>query len=273
MPRRADLPPTVMDELRRNLERLKLTAMLEHLDNALEDAVASEQGYIGFLSGLVTKEILARTDSASQRRIAAAKFPAVKTFDTWNWTFQQHLNVQAVKDLMSLHFVEQGRPLLLLGRPGTGKTHLSIAYGMLAALRGYTVRFYQASRLLAELYASLADESTERLIGRLARVDLLIIDDVRHVPPRPEYATLLFELVEARYRRKSMIVSSNLSVREWGEVLGNPALTAAMVDRLMEHAHVLNIRRGRSYRSEGPDAPPEQDRPEELAQDGLDDAP
>jgi len=272
MTRRSDIPPTVMDELKRNLERLKLKAMLLHLEAALEEATASEQGYISFLAGLVHKEVLARADAATQRRLGAAKFPETKTFDTWDWTFQRNLNVQLVKDLMSLHFVAQGRPLLLLGRPGTGKTHLSLAYGSLAALRGYTVRFYKASRLLAELYASLADDSTERLVARLARLDLLIIDDLRHIPVREQYATLLFDLIEARHLKKSTIVSSNLSVKEWGKVLGNPALTASMVDRLMERAHVLNIRRGRSYRTEGPQAPPEQDRPPELiATDDEDD--
>ena len=264
MTRRSDLPQAPMDELRRDLERLKLRAVLQHLDEGLEEATACEQGYISFLSGLIHKEVLARAEASTRRRMSMAKFPAVKTFDSWDWTFQKHLNVQLVKDLMTLHFIDQGRPLLLLGRPGTGKTHLSIAYGTLAALRGYTVRFYKASRLLEELYASLADDSTGRLIGRLARLDLLIIDDLRHVPVRKEYATLLFDLVEARHLRRSTVVSSNLSVKEWGKVLGNPALTASMVDRLMEGAHVLNIRRGRSYRTEGPEAPPEQDRPAEL---------
>ncbi len=138
----------------------------------------------------------------------------------------------------------------------------SIAYGRQAARRGCRVRFYHAARLLAELYASLADDSTERLIQRLARLDLIIIDDLRDVPVRPEHATLLFELVEARHLRKATLVSSNLSVRQWGKVLGNPALTASMVDRLMERAHVINIRRGRSYRTDGPEAAPEDDRPD-----------
>ncbi len=125
----------------------------------------------------------------------------------------------------------------------------------------------EAPRLLADLYASLADDSTERLIKRLARLDLLIIDDLRNVPVRTEYATLLFDLMEARHLRKSTMVSSNLSIRQWGKVLGNPALTASPVDRLMERAHI-NIRKGRSYRTEGPEAPPETDRPMELETSG-----
>ncbi len=255
--------PSVLEELRRNLERLGMKAMAHHLDEALDQAVQLEQGYIGFLSGLVDKQILAKSEASQKRRMGIAKFPAIKTFDTFDWAFQKGLNVQLAKDLMTLGFVEQGRSVLLLGRPGTGKTHLSIAYGILAVQRGFSVRFYKAPKLLAELYASLADGTTDKVIGRLSRVDVLIIDDLRHIPPRPEYATLLFDLVEARHLRKSTLLSSNLSVKAWGEVLGNPVLTASLVDRLMERAHVINIKKGRSYRAEGPEAPAEADRPTE----------
>jgi hypothetical protein len=103
------------------------------------------------------------TDVGAQRRIRNAGFPKMKTFDTFDWQFQKGLNVQLVKDLMNLHFVKQGRPLLLLGRPGTGKSHLSTAYGVLAATAGYSVRFVTVSRLLRDLYATLVDGSTDRL--------------------------------------------------------------------------------------------------------------
>ena len=265
MAKSRDVPPNQLDELRRNLDRLKLRAMLAHLDQALEDATTLEQGYIAFLANLVEREVLVRAEEATTRRMKSACFPTVKTFDTFDWAFQRTLNVQLVKDLMNLHFIDQGRPVLMLGKPGTGKSHLSLAYGALAANRGRSVRFVTAKKLLHELYASLADGSTEQLIGRLARVDLLIIDDLRHIPPRPEYATLLFDVIEARHLKKATMISSNLSVKQWGTVLGNPALTASLVDRLMERAYVLNIRRGRSYRTEGPDASP--DRPPELDTD------
>jgi DNA replication protein DnaC len=265
MAKSSQIGPSQLDELRRNLQRLKLRAMLEHLDQALEDAATLEQGYITFLANLVEHEVLERAEAETTRRLKRACFPVVQTFDTFDWAFQRGLNVQLVKDLQTLHFVDQGRPVLLLGRPGTGKTHMSLAFGALAARRGRTVRFSTAQALLNELYASLADGSTERLVARLSRVDLLIIDDLRHIPPRPEYATLLFDVIEARHLKKATMVSSNLSVKQWGTVLGNPALTASLVDRLMERAHVINIRRGRSYRTEGPDASP--DRPTGLDED------
>jgi DNA replication protein DnaC len=268
MPTPRKILPTTLDELRRNLEHLKLHAMLAALDELLQQAQTLQQGYSTFLAGLLEKEVLARAESASARRIKAAAFPAVKTFDTFTWTFQPGLNVQLAKDLMTLDFVRQGRPVLLLGRPGTGKTHLSLAYGHLAALKGYKVGFFACSRLLEKLYASLADASTDKLVKQLASLDLLILDDLRPVVPKAEYASLLYEVIDARHGRKSTMLSSNLSVDAWGKALGDKTLTASIVDRLMERASILNIKRGRSYRSEGPDAPPPGEQP-----DGLDLAP
>lgn len=238
--------------------------MLGVLDEALEQAQTLQQGYAAFLAGLVSKQVLAMTEASAERRIAAAKFSKTRTFDGFDWTFQAGLNVQLVKDLMNLDFVRQARPLLLLGRPGTGKSHISIAYGHLAALSGYNVRFYDAKKLLGELYATLADGTTDRFIARLARPHLLIIDDIRLMPAKPEHASLLYDVVDARHGRASTIVSSNLSIKRWGAALGNPTLTASLVDRLMERSHIINIRRGRSYRLHGPEAPPAEDRPTDL---------
>jgi DNA replication protein DnaC len=166
---------------------------------------------------------------------------------------------------MGLGFIRQGRPLLLLGRPGTGKTHISIALGNLACRAGFRVAFITARQLLPKLYAELVDATVDKTIAALARHDLLIIDDIRAVAPaRPEYATLFYDLVVARVG-KATIVSSNLSIDEWGTVLGNRKLIASLADRLMQRAHVINIKRGRSYRTQGPDAPPETDLPAGLA--------
>lgn len=263
MPKDRTMQPTTLDELRAHLKALKLAAMLEALDGALEEANALQQGYVTFLANLVAKELLARTETAADNRTKKAGFPQVKTFDTFDWAFQPNLDVRLVKDLQNLQFVPKGRCVLILGKPGTGKSHLSIAYGVLACLRGYTVTYYAATKLLTDLYATLADGSTDRFIAKLARVDLLIIDDLRGPSqPRTEYANLMFDLVEARYHRKATILSSNLAIRDWGKVLGNVPLTGAIVDRLMDGAQVINIRKGRSYRTEGPDAPPPDDRPD-----------
>lgn len=255
-----------LEELKRNLALLKLNAMLTHLDEALESASRLEQGYVSFLANLLGKEVLTRSDAATARRIKAAGFPVIKTFDTFDWTFQKTLNFTLVKDLMHLGFIKDARPVLMLGKPGTGKTHMATAFGVLACHAGYRVRFVTASRLLKDLYASLADATTESLVAQLAKHDLLIIDELRDLTPiRPEYAPLFFELLSSLYEKKALILSSNLDVKQWGRVLGNPILTTALVDRLMHRAQVINIRKGKSYRSEGPDAPAHDDLPDSLA--------
>lgn len=266
-------PPSSLDELRAHLVALKLHAMLAALDGAIEEANSLQQGYVTFLANLVAKELYARNETAAENRIKAASFPKLMTFDAFDWTFQPHLNVQLVKDLQNLQFIGTGRCVLVLGKPGTGKSHISTAYGVLAAMRGYRVTFYPATKLLADLYATLADGSTDRFIGKLARADLLIIDDLRSVSPaRPEYANLMFDLVEARYQRKATILSSNMPISDWGsKILGNEPLTAAIVDRLMDGAAVINIKKGRSYRTEGPQAPPPDDRPDPPRHDRDDD--
>ncbi len=257
------VPENTLDELKRNLTLLRMHTALARLDEAIESANRLEQGYVSFLAQLVSHEVLARADSATNRRVKAAGFPQIKTFETFNWTFQKTLNIHQVKDLMHLAFVPEARPILLLGKPGTGKTHLSIAFGVLACRAGFRVRFLSVSRLLKELYATLADATTEPFISQLAKHDLLILDELRDVTPiRSEHASLMFDLVCALYERKSLILSSNLDVKQWGRVLGNPVLTTGLVDRLMHRAHVINIRKGISYRAEGPDAPPESERPE-----------
>lgn len=264
---RSSLPPTLLDQLRRDLEHLKLRAMVEHLDEALLQAQKTEPGYIAFLAGLVSRQVLAMSDRAAQGRLNRAKFPSLKTFEEFDLSFQPGLNAALVRDLMLLEWVRQGRSLLVLGRHGTGKTHLALAYGHLAALRGFSVRYYDAQKLLDQLYQALADASIERLLTRLSRLDLLIIDDLRDTRCRPEHASLLFDLIDARYQKRSTLLTSNLSVTAWGKALGNATLTAAMVDRLMERAAVLNIRRGRSYRTEGPHAVPVAEQPEDLVRD------
>jgi DNA replication protein DnaC len=244
-----------LDNLKDNLRRLGLKKMLEILDEALETAQKLSQGYVGFLSYLVDQELSDRLDRRRDRRIKEARFPEHKTLDAFDFAFQPSISVEQVKDLHELRFIDEARPVLILGKPGTGKSHLAISLGLCACCHGYTVRFYTAHSLVKLLYASMADDSTDRLLARLARIDLLVIDDLGYLRCTPEHASLFFDLICSRYQQKAIVITSNISMKEWGRSLGDEILTSAVIDRLMHRASVINIKRGKSWRTEGPESP------------------
>ncbi len=245
----------LLEQLNKDLRRLRLHDMLAHLDDLLEHAEKKQQGYLQFLCALVSKQVQGVRSRALQRRIDQAALDPRMSFENFDWAFQPSLHVPYLKDLAQLHFVAKRQPLLILGKTGTGKTHLATALGICACEAEYKVQFYSLQTLLKHLYATLADESTERFLGRLARLDLLIIDGVRPIRTKPEYPSLLFDLVSACQHQVALIITSSITFQEWGEMLGNPSLTHAIVDRLMHKASVVNILSGRSYRTEGPQAP------------------
>ena len=184
-----------------------------------------------------------------------AQFPPQMTFDNFDWGFQPGLNVEYLKDLQELGFIVNRQPLLILGKTGTGKTHIATALGIKACEAGFKVQFHKLQQLLAMLYATLADDTTDEIIAKLTRQDLLIIDHFNYIRTKKEYPSLLLDLVSACHDRLALIVTTSISFEEWGDALGNPSITHAIVDRLFHRAGVINIRPGRSYRTEGPHAP------------------
>lgn len=247
--------PTLVEKAKQDLRALRLRDMAEALDAALETAEKQRVGYLTFFAQLVEKQLQARQARSVQRRIEKANFPRNMTFENYDWGFQPGLNVEYVKDLAQLGFIEKCQPLIILGKTGTGKTHLATAFGIRACQVGCRVQFYKLQQLLAKLYATLADDTTFDVIARLARLDLIIIDAVGHIRSRPEYPSLLFDLVSACQDRTSLIVTSSISFEDLGEALGNPSITRAIVDRLFHQACLINIRPGKSYRTQGPNAP------------------
>jgi DNA replication protein DnaC len=177
------------------------------------------------------------------------------TFDNFDFNFQPGLNVEYLKDLMALSFVANRNPLLIFGKTGAGKTHIAAALGVLACQANFKVRFYYLQKLLAMLYTSLADDTTDEVIAGLSRLDLIIMDNVGNIRSKPEYPSLLLDLISSCQGGTSFIVTSAISFEEWGVVLGNLSITNAIIDRLMHRAGLINIQEGLSYRTQGPDAP------------------
>ncbi|MBT3259124.1 MAG: ATP-binding protein [Deltaproteobacteria bacterium] len=250
------MKPSLLEKLKLDLRALRLKDMADILEIALEDAHQEKQGHIQFLDRLVQQQRRAMAERSLDRRVKQAKFPRKMTFEYFDWGFQPGLNVEYVKDLIQLDFVQNRQTVLILGKTGTGKTHIASALGIKACEAGYRVLFFRLQNLLSLLYATLADDTTDEVIAGIARAHLLIIDHVDFIRTKHDYPSLLLDLISVCNQRVAMIFTTKISLEQWGEALGNPSVTHAIVDRILHHAKVINIRPGgRSYRTEGPHAP------------------
>lgn len=244
-----------MENLKNNLRTLRLKDMANAMDDVLKKAEAEKAGHLAFLERLVEIQMNAVKNRSLERRINQANFPPNMTFDNFDWGFQPGLNVEQLKNLATLNFVANHHPLLILGKTGVGKTHIATALGVEACKAGLRARFFKLQELMNHLYATLADDTTDVAVAKLARLDLLIIDHIGFIRKKDEYPSLLLDLICTCQDRVSLIITSGISLEEWGTAFGNNAITNDIVDRLFHHANVINIREGVSYRMQGPNAP------------------
>ncbi len=245
----------LIEQVKQALVKLRLNDMADNLDSAIEQAEKAQQGYLQFFAELLNKQVEGIRCRSLVRRLKKAELAAHMTFESFDWNFQSTLDVPRVKDLTELGFLINRQPILILGKTGTGKTHIASALGIRACQAEYRGRFYSLQKLLKILYGTLADDSTDLFLAEIARLDMLIIDNVGHIRTKLEYPSLLFDLVNICHHRVAIIITSSISFQEWGEILGNPSLINAVIDRLMDKAHIINITKGRSFRTEGPNAP------------------
>ena len=233
--------------LEHHLKHLRLPTILREYDKVARQCAAESLDYPRYLLRITELELLDRERRATERRIRQAKFPVIKSLDSFDFLAIPSLNKTMVLELARSEFLTRRENALLLGNSGTGKTHIALALGLAACQHGHRVLFTTAAALVSELIEARDEKKLLRLQKQLASYELLIVDELGFVPLSKTGAELLFEVFSQRYERSSTLVTSNLPFQEWTEVLGSERLTGALLDRLTHHVHILEMN-GDSYR-------------------------
>ena len=233
--------------LTHHLKALKLPTFVREHDKVARQCAAEGVDHIRYLLRLAELELIERERRMVERRIREARFPTVKSLDSFDFLTIPSLNKVLVLDLARGDYIERRENVIVLGNSGTGKTHIALGLGLAACQRGMSVGFTTAAALVHELLEARDERRLLRLQKQLAGYRLLIIDELGFVPLSKSGAELLFEIFSQRYERGSTLVTSNLPFDEWTEILGSERLTGALLDRLTHHVHILEMN-GDSYR-------------------------
>ena len=233
--------------LAHHLKALKLPTFLREYDKVAQLCAAEGVDHPRYLMRLAELEMIDRERRMVERRIKAAKFPTVKSLDSFDFLALPSLNKMAVLELARCDYIERRENIIAVGNSGTGKSHIALGLGLAACQKGLSVGFITAAALVHELLEARDEKRLLRLQRQLAGYKLLIIDELGYVPLSPTGAELLFEVFSQRYERGSTMVTSNLPFDEWTSVFGSERLTGALLDRLTHHVHILEMN-GDSYR-------------------------
>jgi DNA replication protein DnaC len=226
---------------------LKAPTLRQSVARLAERARAEGWTHEEFLAACLQREVAAREAHGGEGRIRAARFPARKSLEEFDFDHARSLKREVIAHLGTLDFVTARENVVFLGPPGTGKTHLAIGLGIRACQAGHRVLFATAAGWVARLADAHAQGRLQAELTRMGRYPLLVVDEVGYIPFEAEAANLFFQLVSARYERASLIITSNKPFGRWGEVFGDDVVAAAMIDRLVHHADVVALK-GDSYR-------------------------
>jgi len=235
------------EPIRAMLADLKMPGALEAIDEILSEVDGGRIGATDAISRLLSAQISLRNNRRLRAAMRSSRLPVVKTLEQFDFSFQPSIKREQIESLHELRFVERKENVVLLGPPGVGKTHLAISLAITAAQRGRRVYFGTLTDLISSLEQAQTAGQLARRLAVLTHPAVLVVDEIGYLPVSRSGAVLFFQLMSRRYERASTILTSNKSFEEWGAVLGDEVMVAALIDRVLHRCHLVNIR-GNSYR-------------------------
>jgi DNA replication protein DnaC len=229
------------------LADLKMPGSLEAVDGILGEIDGGKLAATAAINRLLSAQITLRNNRRLQAAMRSSRLPAVKTLETFDFSFQPSIKREQIESLHELGFIDRKENVVLLGPPGVGKTHLAVSLAIAAAQRGRRVYYGTLIDLITSLEEAQAAGQLRRRLAVLSHPSLLVVDEIGYLPVNHSGAVLFFQLMNRRYENASTVLTSNKGFEEWGEVLGDDVMAAALIDRVLHHCHLVNIR-GNSYR-------------------------
>lgn len=237
-----------MENLKTKLRQFKLAGIVKSLESRNRFAIDNNISYLEFMELLMDDELVNRKANSFGKRLIKSKINTIKSIDEFDFNYQPKLNKKHILDLASCRFINENTNIVLMGKPGVGKTHLANAIGLEALKQGYNVLFLHINDLIDKLNAAKADGSYSHLMNLLTATDLLILDELGFKKIPAEFIDGVFEVIRKRYESGSLIITSNRNFEDWSNIFGDAVLASAIIDRIVHHAFIIKID-GDSFRT------------------------